>query len=68
MANTCDICHVFASMSAQSILDHCSGCKVKYNKECAEHEGPTKAPKKKKVSWGQKEVSQSHGPDTAKKS
>ena len=53
-----------AGMSAQSILSHCLGCKAKCNKECVEHEGLTKAPKKKK-SQGQKETSQSHGLDNA---
>ena len=50
MAIVCDICWVFAGMSAQSILDHHSGCKAKSDKESAEHEWPTKAPKKKKKS------------------
>ena len=62
-----DICQAFAGMSTQSILDHHSGCKVKHNKEHVECEGSTKAPKKKK-SWGQKEMSQSPSPDTAKQS
>ena len=65
MAIMCNICQAFTGMPAQNILDHYSGCKAKGNKECAEHEGPMKAPKKKK-SWGQKEMSQSHGPGTAK--
>ena len=67
MAIMCNICWAFAGMSAQSILDHCSGCKAIHDKECVEHEGPMKAPKKKKF-CAQKETSQSHGPDTAKKS
>ena len=66
MAIVCDICQAFASMSAQSILDHHLGCKARCNKEHAEHEVLTKAPKKK--SRGQKETSQLHGPDAAKKS
>ena len=39
LAITCDFCKVFTSMSAQSILEHCSGCKAKHAKECAEQEG-----------------------------
>ena len=67
MAIMCDICQAFAGISVQSILDHCSGCKAKWNKEHVGHEGSMKAPKKKK-SWGQKKSSQSHSPDTAKRS
>ena len=63
----CNISQAFATMSAQNILDHHSGCKAKCVKECTEHEGPIKAPMKKK-SQGQKETSQSHGLDAAKKS
>ena len=48
MAIMCDICQAFADMSAHSILDHCLGCKAKHDKEHAEHEGPSKNPKKKK--------------------
>ena len=55
-------------MSAQSIFDHNAGCKAKHNKQCAEDEGPMKAPKRKRKSWGQKEVSQLNSPDVAKKS
>ena len=66
MAVVCNICLEFASMSAQRVLDHQSGCKTKCNKESAEHEGPMKAPKKR-MSWGLKETSQSHGPDATKK-
>ena len=29
LAIACDLCKSFTSMSAQSILEHCSGCKVK---------------------------------------
>ena len=47
MVIMCDICWVFACMSAQSILDHHLGCKTKHDKECAEHEGPITAPKKR---------------------
>ena len=67
MATMCNICQAFAGMSAKSILDHHSGFKAKHSKECVEHEGPTKAPKKKK-SWAEKETCQSHGQDPAKKS
>ena len=63
MAIMCDICRAFAGMSTQSILDHCSGCKAKCNKEPAEHGEPMKAPKRKKKSQGQKEASKSHGLD-----
>ena len=48
MAIMCYICQAFISMSAQSILDHHSGCKGKHVKEYAECEGPMKAPKRKK--------------------
>ena len=58
MAIICDMCQAFASMSTQNILDHHSGCKAKCDKECAEHEGPTKTHKKKKKSQGLKEASQ----------
>ena len=68
MAIVCNVCWAFVSMFTESILDHHSGYKVKPDKECAKCEGPTKAPKKKKMSQGQKEASQSHGPDAAKKS
>ena len=34
----CNICKSFASMCAQSILDHCSGCKAKCTKEHAEQD------------------------------
>ena len=68
MAIMCNICQTFASMSAQSVLDHCPGFKANDNKEHAEYEGPTEAPNKKKKSQGQKEASQSHGPDAAKRS
>ena len=61
----CDICQVFTGMSTQSILDHLSGCKGKCDKEHVVCEGSINTPKKKK-SQGQKEMSQSHGPDAAK--
>ena len=60
MVNICNICRSFAGMNAQSILDHCSGCKAKHCKECAEHEGHEKVKKlhkKKSRSQGQKEAS-----------
>ena len=38
LAITCDLCKSFASMSVQSILEHCSGCKAKCTNECAEQE------------------------------
>ena len=34
----CDICQLFANMNAQSILDHCSTCKAKCDKESMEQE------------------------------
>ena len=34
----CDLCKSFVSMSAQSVLDHHSGCKAKHVKECTEQE------------------------------
>ena len=43
LAITCNLCKSFASMSAQSILDHCSGCKAKHAKEHAGQEGCRKA-------------------------
>ena len=39
LANTCDLCKSFAYMSAQVIMEHCSGCKVKHEIECTEQEG-----------------------------
>ena len=33
LAITCNICKAFASMSAQIILEHHSGCKVKSHKK-----------------------------------
>ena len=68
MAIMCNICWAFAGMSTQSILDHQSGYKAKYDKECVECGGPMKAPKRKKKSLRQKEASQLHGPDAVKKS
>ena len=66
MAIACDKCQAFCSMSTQSILDHHWGWKAKHDKEHVKCEGPTKARNRKK-SQGQKDVSQSHGPDAAKK-
>ena len=48
LAIMCDLCKSFVSMSAQSFLDHCSGCKAKCAKECAEQEGHEKAKKSHK--------------------
>ena len=39
LAIACDLHKLFASMSAQSILEHHSGCKARCTKECAEQEG-----------------------------
>ena len=36
MAIVCDICQPFTDMNAQSILDHCSGCKAMGYKKCLE--------------------------------
>ena len=50
LAITCNLCKLFASMSTQNILDHCSGCKAKHAKESAEqerHEKVKKSHKKK---------------------
>ena len=33
-----DLCKLFTSMSAQNILEHCSRCKAKCTKECADQE------------------------------
>ena len=43
MAIVCNICQSFTSMNAQVILEHCSECKAKCNKECTEQEGWEKA-------------------------
>ena len=48
MAIVCKICQALTGMSTQNILDHHSGCKEKHDKEHVKHEGPSKAPKKKK--------------------
>ena len=72
MVIMCNICWAFASMTAQSILDHHLGCKAKHNKEHMECEGHEKAQrshkKKKSKSQGQKGMSESLGSDAAKKS
>ena len=39
-----DVCWVFTSMSAQSILDHHSGCKAKHNKNMWRVKNPQKPP------------------------
>ena len=38
----CDLCKSFTSMSAQSVLEHFSGCKAKCTKEHTEQEGNEK--------------------------
>ena len=48
LAIACDLCKSFTSMSAQSILDHCSGCKAKCTEEHTEQEGHEKAKKSHK--------------------
>ena len=48
MAIMCDICLAFAGMTTQSVLDHCSGCKMK-DMECEGHEKAQKFHKKKEV-------------------
>ena len=60
LAIVCDLCKLFTSMSAQSGLEHCSGCKAKHTKECAEQEGNEKARrshKKKSKAQEQEKVS-----------
>ena len=39
LAIACDLCKLFASMSAWSVLEHPPGCKAKCTKEHAEQEG-----------------------------
>ena len=39
MVIVCNICQLFASMNAQSVLDHHSGCTTKHDKECMEQGG-----------------------------
>ena len=39
LAIACDLCKLFIHISMQSVLEHCSGCKVNHTKECAEQEG-----------------------------
>ena len=56
----CNVCRLFTGMNTQSVLDHCSGCKAKHNKEHMEQEGQEKVKrsyKKKSKSWGGKETS-----------
>ena len=51
MVIMCNICWALAGMTTQSTLDHCSGCKVKHDKEgvgCEWHEKVQKSQKKKK--------------------
>ena len=38
MVIVCNICWAFTNMTAQNVLDHCSGSKVKCDKECIEHD------------------------------
>ena len=45
MAIVCDICQMFASMSAQNVLNHQAKYKAKCNKECTECKGHEKAKK-----------------------
>ena len=45
LAIMCNLCMSFTSMSAQSILEHHSGCKAECTKECAEQEGHEKVKK-----------------------
>ena len=51
MANIFDLCKSFASTSAQSIVEHSSGCKARCAKEHTEQEGSVakKSHKKSKV-------------------
>ena len=49
-------------------LNITQGARQNVTRKCVECEGPTKAIKRKKKSQGQKEASQSHGTDAAKKS
>ena len=54
LAIVCDLYKSFTSMSAQSVSEHCSGCKAKCAKECAEQEGKEKvrrSHKKKSKAW-----------------
>ena len=46
MALVCDICWLFACMNAQVVLEHCSGCKAKCDKEHIEQEGQEKVAQK----------------------
>ena len=48
MTIVCNICQAFAGMNAQNILDHQVKCKIKCDKEHAEHEGHGKASKSHK--------------------
>ena len=44
LATACDICKVFANMSVQIILKHCSGCKIKSHKKKSKSKEQEKAP------------------------
>ena len=55
-----DLCKSYASMSAQSVLEHHSGCKAKCAKEHAEQEGNEKVKrshKKTSKAWEQEKAS-----------
>ena len=55
----CDLCKSFTSMSAQSVLEHHSGCNVNYTKEHTEQEWNKKVRrlnKKKSNAWEQKSI------------
>ena len=47
IAIVCDVWWYFASMNAQNILDHHSGCKAKCDRECMEQGGQEKVKKSK---------------------
>ena len=55
LAIACDLCKSFTSMSAQSILEHHTGSKAKYTKECAAHEGHKAKKSHKKKSKAQEQ-------------
>ena len=59
LAIACGLCKLFTSMSAQSILEHHSGCTAKCTKEHEEQEGhkAKKLHKKKSNVWEQEKAS-----------
>ena len=62
LAIACTLCKSFASMSTQSVLEHCSGCKAKCTKEHAEQKGNKKVRRshnKKSKAQEQQKTSQS---------